>query len=267
MLTQAMPALSRALGNVLSPQDLRALMQVLGNCNQPLQHRGPVQIAPATPNFGGGGGGMFNRPYWNWNEYRNIINNGGDSFYDNRTNNFSTYNQDFSTNYFQTFSETFNNNFDNSTNIFNTYINNPPGQKGDPGEKGDKGDPGAPGRDGTNGADGTPGTRGLSIIGPAGPAGKDGDPGKDGLQGPAGPPGITTVIFVDGPDRPSVDQEVLTGVKFKTIEIEYVDSVDVTCSEDGGIEVNVNKGSLPLPTRIIETKKTIKVLGVSDAGP
>lgn len=46
MLTQAMPALVKALTGVLPPAAVKQLTQALGNCNQPLTHRGDVQIAP-----------------------------------------------------------------------------------------------------------------------------------------------------------------------------------------------------------------------------
>lgn len=46
MLTQAMPALVKALTGVLPPSAVKQLTQALGNCNQPLTHRGDVQIAP-----------------------------------------------------------------------------------------------------------------------------------------------------------------------------------------------------------------------------
>ena len=46
MLTQAMPALVKALTGVLPPAAVKQLTQALGNCNQPLTHRGDVQITP-----------------------------------------------------------------------------------------------------------------------------------------------------------------------------------------------------------------------------
>jgi hypothetical protein len=47
MLTQAMPALVKALTGVLPPAAVKQLTQALGNCNQPLTHRGDVQVTPS----------------------------------------------------------------------------------------------------------------------------------------------------------------------------------------------------------------------------
>lgn len=44
MLTNTMPALVSALQKVLPPTALKELTQALGNCNQPLTHRGPVSL-------------------------------------------------------------------------------------------------------------------------------------------------------------------------------------------------------------------------------
>lgn len=297
MLTALMPAMANALRGVMTDQQTRGLMQALGNCNQPLVHNGPMAVTPQLPRSTGGG--TYNGDYWSWQDYGDIvnINNGGDTFvggdsfthinnsfpifnnFNNSTHNLSTTNLNNTFNYnyggdsFYDFSDRTTIRLGDIFNITNqgdtifNLINNPPGQRGERGAEGRAGRDGRDGRDGTQGSrgetgpQGEPGPPGLSIIGPAGPQGQEGPPGKDGLQGPAGPPGITTVIYVGEPGTGGVSKQVLTGVKLKTIEVEYVDSVDVTCSEDGGIEVNVNKGSLPLPAGIIETKETIRVLG------
>jgi hypothetical protein len=63
MFTQQMPAFARALDGALSPGAVRQLMQVFGNCNQPLEHRAPVTIranALQSPGWGGGMGGGGN---------------------------------------------------------------------------------------------------------------------------------------------------------------------------------------------------------------
>lgn len=49
MLTQSMPAVIDALRSVLSPGEMQNLTQALGNCQQPLSHRGSVNFAPGTP--------------------------------------------------------------------------------------------------------------------------------------------------------------------------------------------------------------------------
>lgn len=226
MLTQLMPALARSLGNTLNQNDLRSLMQVLGNCNQPLQHRGPVNLAPTMPQFGAGGG-MYNGDYWNWNEYNNVINHSDENVFNDFLYND---NRDFSTIRLGDI---------NTTNVFNegnqtiiNLINNPPGQQGDPGEKGDTGDPGRDGLDGRDGRDG------LSIVGPAGPPGQDGADGRDGLQGPAGPPGVTTVVVIGDPgNQRSKTIKFVEKVEFIEDTIRYVKGgrVNVTCAADGSI--------------------------------
>lgn len=229
MLTQLMPALARSLGNTLNQNDLRSLMQVLGNCNQPLQHRGPVNLAPTMPQFGAGGG-MYNGDYWNWNEYNNVINHGDENVF----NDFSyNDNRDFSTIRLGDI---------NTTNVFNegnqtiiNLINNPPGQRGDPGEKGDTGDPGRDGLDGRDGRDG------LSIVGPAGPPGQDGADGRDGLQGPAGPPGVTTVVVIGDPgNRRSKEIKFVKSIVPSYALVKYVagGEVNVSCAEDGSISAS-----------------------------
>ena len=54
MLTQSMPAVIDALRSVLSPGELQNLTQALGNCQQPLSHRGSVNFAPGSPQQKGG---------------------------------------------------------------------------------------------------------------------------------------------------------------------------------------------------------------------
>jgi hypothetical protein len=54
MLTQSMPAVIDALRSVLSPGELQNLTQALGNCQQPLSHRGSTNFAPGGPPQKGG---------------------------------------------------------------------------------------------------------------------------------------------------------------------------------------------------------------------
>jgi hypothetical protein len=252
MLTQLMPALSNALGNALNPQDLRALMQALGNCNQPLEHRGPVAFTPSMPP-GGGGGGMYNENYYDYRDFSSIINNvAGD------TNVFNDIDQrDFSTPTFQTF-------FDNR--IFNTFegnvtniINNPPGQRGERGEQGTAGERGERGEPGEGG----PGTT-IIIQGPAGPPGQPGVDGLPGPAGPAGPPGSfgIGIIVVPIPVTriPSVVMDVITDVRLKITVAEILE--DVECNEDGELERTY--GELFLPSGLSVRKSTVRVLGRRD---
>ena len=234
MLTQLMPALARALGQTLGDQDLRALMQTLGNCNQPLQHRGPVNITPNTPTSTGGG--TYNSNYWDWSDYSSIINNyGGDNVFNDIAFNSYNDNRDFR-------------NIDLSTRLgdtFVTFVNNPPGQRGEKGDRGEDG-VGTPGRDGEPGERGEPGPPGLSIVGPPGPPGspgEDGKDGKDGLQGPAGPPGPPGPVIPGGGGTPVIQynsSDFVKNIQVRKVNLDVV--VDVRCEED---EILVDKVTLP----------------------
>lgn len=109
MLTQTAPALRRSLQGALSPQVVAALTQSLGNCNQPLTHRGSVNItAPSynsrageypvnfdlqgytgfssgrgvfSPGAGSTGGNVTNNS-WNSQQYfdNSVTNNAGDQY-------------------------------------------------------------------------------------------------------------------------------------------------------------------------------------------
>lgn len=72
MLTQTMPALSRALDGQLPPQVVKAVMQALGNCGQDAVQRGGVAVMPNTLR------GVSMRGNQGWNPYstQNINNNG-----------------------------------------------------------------------------------------------------------------------------------------------------------------------------------------------
>lgn len=62
MLTQTMPAVIDALRSVLSPGELQSLTQALGNCQQPLAHRGSANFAPGSPP---NRGGVYTHGPWN----------------------------------------------------------------------------------------------------------------------------------------------------------------------------------------------------------
>jgi hypothetical protein len=57
-----MPAVIDALRSVLSPGELQNLTQALGNCQQPLAHRGSVNFAPGSPQQKGG---VYTHSPWN----------------------------------------------------------------------------------------------------------------------------------------------------------------------------------------------------------
>jgi len=65
MLTRTMPSVMRALGSALDSQTLKSFTQALGNCNQPLEHRGNVEMSPTNYFIRQGeyGGDTYNQGY------------------------------------------------------------------------------------------------------------------------------------------------------------------------------------------------------------
>jgi hypothetical protein len=234
MLTQTTPAVVSALRNVLPPAAIKQLTQALGNCGQPLTHRGPVALEPAMPRQAGGrgvygGAAADGTPArtWNTQSFADLLPYNERAFYDmprggSSTNNY--YGDNF------TFPTTNVYNITNNTNITvgggGTYIpgiitDRPPaiippagadgrdGRDGIDGQDGAAGQEGAAGRDGVDGRDGKDGEAGRR--GRAGRDGKDGADGADGadgisIQGPAGPQGpegpASTVPGPQGPEGP-----------------------------------------------------------------
>jgi hypothetical protein len=76
MLTQAAPAVVKALVESLPEQAVRALTQAIGNCNQPLTHRGPLNIQPYVY---GNRRGVYTNQRWNPADYKGILPNAGES--------------------------------------------------------------------------------------------------------------------------------------------------------------------------------------------
>lgn len=178
MLTQSSPAIISALAGVLPDGAMRALVQALGNCNQPLAHRGAVSLSRAgRPESGPG---FFDGGAWNPQNYSSLLPSqdislqtnvdapgwgeqhwqGGSNYYGDTFN--LPLNQDFQQNFFlggpnfynsgdeyvnNTYSETVNTETTNTTNLNVTNIN------------------------------------GLPIQGPAGPAGRRGERGERGERG------------------------------------------------------------------------------------
>lgn len=70
MFTQQAPAIINALSGVLPDSAVRALTQALGNCQQPLAHRGPVNLAPREPAMPRG---VVNNNSWNPQQYTNLF--------------------------------------------------------------------------------------------------------------------------------------------------------------------------------------------------
>ena len=71
MLTQAAPALVNALSGSLPDNAVRALMQAIGNCTQPLSHRGPINLGPRSP--GETGPGSWSGGAWNPFDYPDLM--------------------------------------------------------------------------------------------------------------------------------------------------------------------------------------------------
>lgn len=181
MFTQQAPSLVRALRDVLTPEQLEQLTTSLGNCQQPLAHRGPVHLAPPAslgrnqrgvygpgawdparhpglvPAAGNSGlyeiGGMH-PPVWNsGNRYASgfnfpteqffALNNylGGPQVYINNSNIENITNQNL-----QGGTASFN-----SVAVLNFNGQRLPGFAGPPGAPGREGLPGAPGDDGADG--------------------------------------------------------------------------------------------------------------------
>jgi hypothetical protein len=186
MFTQAMPALVNAMSGSMSQNAMRQLMQVLGNCNQPLEHRGPVAI---NTNARQSERGVYDGGRWDPGQFQDIANGpsifNNNAFVDSRVNNQFFQEGDFLLRTDAQFT---------TNNLFQTIILGGPST------------PGAAGAAGANGVDGAPG-----AVGAAGAAGRAGigfvgAPGQRGTDGPAGPPGQRGFDGLDGlPGRPGRD--------------------------------------------------------------
>lgn len=200
MLTEAIPALVRALGGVLPPGAVTQIASALGQCNQPLSHRSGINIQPSPQT---NSLGLVNPGAWRSIDYTNVLPGITDltNLFQNSTNNLASnqaYNNVDISNYGPTFNSnmyggnTFNfptsNYFPTSqffggpTNFFggdtvfegNTVTTNmtvetltadevvtPPAPPGRPGAPGDPGSAGKDGRDGRAGAAGARGAPGA----------------------------------------------------------------------------------------------------------
>lgn len=183
MFTQAMPPYIDALRQAVPPNAVGPMAQALGNCAQPLTHRGGINFAaPRRPNQNG----TFNGGAWNPADYQNLFPGSGGPYnqgsYQNQVdlggmnvtwNEGNRYNSQF---FFPTTVQFTPNNFfggptvhvsggqqiDYITNEYfdgdTVNVNNVTTQvfNGDP-VAGPQGPPGADGRDGQRGAPGAPG--------------------------------------------------------------------------------------------------------------
>jgi hypothetical protein len=215
MFTQSAPALWKSLAPSLPPAVVQQLVGALGNCRQPLSHRGDVSLQPAARPLpqGTAGDGRWNpRDYQDLfpetHQINNSLNNyqqflierAGESF--NNTSNFYSDQFFFPTNLafnnnnyfggptFHVEGNTFTSNVDartmNVTNLNVEFINNTSVTNYS-----------SNGRAGRNGADGALGPGGAP--GDAVAAGRD---GRDGFAGPAGPPGRSGLVVLVGGGGP-----------------------------------------------------------------
>lgn len=192
MLTQATPAIVAALQKVLPPAALKQLTQALGNCGQPVTHRGPISLQPGLPQqaggagvYGGNGADGYPATTWNAQEYADLLPYREGAFYD--IPGVGLGGTTFNHYYGDSFSFPTTNNY----NITNNYVNTIGGGTYIPGLVTDqirflppRGRDGAAGRDGYDGRDGRDPLPGIDGI-----AGRDGDPGEPGERGPRGEQG------------------------------------------------------------------------------
>jgi hypothetical protein len=215
--TQSMPSLARLSGGQLPPQLAQSLMQLLGNCAQPITHRGNVTIQPGlslyhmSGVYGAGPGGGYSPGFpgqtpWNPADFAPILpgpggGSSGGTFVDvpgfsRGPSNFHSYGGDtFNLPISQAFNTyptyggptfqvggaiTFGDAYgDNITvnNIDARTINNNP-----PGQSGQAGPAGPAGSTGAAGIPGLNGTGGFGVsVGPAGAPGAAGIDGFDGI--------------------------------------------------------------------------------------
>ena len=207
MLTQSMPALTKALSGLLPPAAIRQLTQAIGNCNQEVVQRGNVTMQPAAwtnaNNGAGGGPGTYTDNAWSPGNYPQIFNNSNtvnNNAYDLRTNIEQAGNT-FYNSTGPTFQDFFNANTVNNyggdvTNIAgnmifgDTIINENPGSPGQAGKRGESGIDGLNGFDGFDGFDGEAGQDGLN--------GGDGLPGASGFNGEPGNAGANGFNGING---------------------------------------------------------------------
>lgn len=190
MLTQATPSIVKALQGVLPPNALKQLTQALGNCNQPLTHRGDVNFQPDWSQGNDRGVyGANGRAPWNSADYRNLFPQMGDNFFIDIAQPGTTIDGRTFTNYGgNVFDFTSRSNFNvtqihGGPTIYNggdTIFNNDYGGGSGQGRDGRQGEAGADGRDGFGfgGPAGQPGAAGTS--------GRDGQDGRDGRDGVSG---------------------------------------------------------------------------------
>lgn len=225
MLTQSMPALTKALSGLFPPAAIRQLTQALGNCNQEVVQRGNVTMQPSAwtnanngygsngINGGAGGQGVtgLNGGGSTGGNYNGGSSYGGPGTYTGNAWSPGNYQQLFNNPYtvnnnsydLRTQIDQAGNTFYNSTgpsfqDFFNaTSVNNYGGDVTNIGGNMIWGDtiinenPGSPGQAGKRGESGIDGMNGYDgFDGYDGEAGINGLNGGDGMAGASGPQGL-----------------------------------------------------------------------------
>jgi hypothetical protein len=216
MFTQAMPSLATAMSGPMSQNAVRQLMQALGNCNQPLEHRGPVAITTSARQSERG---VYDGSRWDPTQFQNIA-NGPRIFNNNAFVDSSVDNRFFGG---DSFLFTNNNEFI-TNNLFQTIIWGTPGGPVFPG--GPSG-PGSDGRDGREGRDGV----GLGVPGRPGEEGRPGRDGAAGVPGLDGQPGGAARqggydLVAGAPDRITIEETRVRQNCFlvrRTYNLKYTD--------------------------------------------
>lgn len=218
MLTQSTPAIISALEKSLSPQAIKQLTQALGNCGQPLTHRGPVNLQPGAV-AEAGGPGVYNGEAWSPNDYADLLEYNPGSFYDlaDFNSEWNSHNYSGDNFYFPTTQNFVINNFNYGPGVriggetiterlVTREIVFLPSQDGEDGRDGRDGRDALNGIDGINGINGSDGVNGLPGAagaqgerGHAGPVGSRGSDGRDGRQGVPGVAGQNGRLGQPGP--------------------------------------------------------------------
>jgi hypothetical protein len=268
MFTQSMPALAQALSGALPEAALRQLMQSLGNCQQPLTHRGAINIQPPGTTLAGG----LARPgTWRTSDYTPLLPTAGDDvFVDmpgnqyNTTNNSTNYggnqfsfpiNQAFNySNYYggDTFNVAGNSTFDNST-VNNLTTNNLTTNNITIINQGGGSDPGGGGRGSGGGGTGGGGNGGGQN---GGGGGGFGGPGP-GVPQPASTEVATLIkdVTVTGDvDAPTVSKAYLKSTDVtltpgtQTVPVTVTGTVSVPVAQSGKIGALSATGTISIPT-------------------
>jgi hypothetical protein len=216
MLTNAMPAVMRALQGSLPPAALKQLTQALGNCNQQLTHRGDISVRPDAWSYANNSNGTYNNYPPSNNEYNQYVNN-------------SAYNQytDINNSYYN--NATYNTSIDYGDTII--VQGGPPGDPGQDGRAGRDGTDGSAGADGQAGAAGEAGPAGSpGAAGGNGRDGRDGGAGRDGAPGApggAGAAGADGAAGAAGRDGAGIDS-LRTKTFAKALNPKFAESVEVS---------------------------------------